>query len=130
MEEYNYGKATQPQFGSQLPPRTLHADDRQLHRRWRRRGGWAIATFVFMICLTAYLTLLPTGAGGKGGPINYSQCDNPPANSFQGFVAINFYLFTGLGFATAKTIDVIVDLIVGQGGRALHAWIAYAPTIP
>lgn len=42
-------------------------------------------------------------------------------------VSIDMQIFTRLGFGFADAIDVAVDLVLGQGGRARYAAIAYDP---
>jgi len=72
----------------------------------------------------AYLIALSIGAGGVWAHTSYSKCDSDYGNTFQSYVAIDIYIFTSLRFATAKAIDVTIDLVLGQGGRVLHGWFA------
>ena len=58
------------------------------------------------------------------GPIS---CDlvSTNASAFEQAFRIDLRSSSQLSFATAKFIDVIWDLIIGQGGRLLLAWISY-----
>lgn len=56
-----------------------------------------------------------------------SSCDLiwPTGSAFEKAFTIDLRSNLHLSFATAKSIDVIWDLIVGQGGRLFLAWISY-----
>ncbi|KAG9232822.1 hypothetical protein BJ875DRAFT_513702 [Amylocarpus encephaloides] len=117
-----------PQEFHGLHPRALQSSDSQLHRRSWKRRGWAIACYVCMLGLLLYFILLVMRMGGVSGasPSVISICSQDTGNSrYKEFVSISFLLVTDLPFSTAKSIDVAVDLILGQGGRALHAWLSY-----
>jgi len=79
--------------------------------------------FIGSLGFMGYLTAMTLGSGGVGFWDDSATCDRPPAGSFQSFVTLDWYLIKGLSFSTAKTIDVVLDLVLGQGGRVLHSWI-------
>ena len=58
---------------------------------------------------------------------NAVSCDltNPSNSTIENTFVINLRSGAKLSFAEAKIIDVIWDLVVGQGGRLLMAWAAY-----
>ena len=55
------------------------------------------------------------------------SCDliSPTASAFEKAFTIDLRSQLHLSFATAKFIDVVWDLVIGQGGRLLLAWISY-----
>lgn len=59
--------------------------------------------------------------------INSISCDLVTANTtaFEDVFAIDLRSPQPLSFAKAKLIDVVWDLVIGQGGRLLLAWISY-----
>lgn len=56
-----------------------------------------------------------------------TSCDleTAKASAFEKIFTIDLRSQLHLSFATAKFIDVVWDLVVGQGGRLLLAWISY-----
>lgn len=99
-------------------------------RRIKRLITVVVITILFLIVCFAFLFFI-AGAGvpsGEGVTIgNDDTCDLETLNgsSVQSAFTINFRTPSRLTFAEAKTIDVIWDLVVGQGGRFFLGWISY-----
>jgi hypothetical protein len=74
---------------------------------------------------------VPFAVEGIGGPVaindTSSSCDLIPsdAGEFEKSFRIDLRGPLQLSFAQAKTIDVVWDFVIGQGGRLLLAWISY-----
>lgn len=71
-----------------------------------------------------------TGLGSLGYRPPWSMtisCDlvSGNANAFEDAFSIDLRSPLPLSFAKAKLIDVVWDLVIGQGGRLLLAWISY-----
>lgn len=105
-----------------LPPRALPHSDSELRKRLRKRKTIAISLFVITVLLMGYVIMLGTGFTAPiGYPGTYTPCDNQDlVGGLQSLVAIDIWFVRGLAFSAAKSIDVTLDLVVGQGGRALH----------
>ena len=58
---------------------------------------------------------------------NTVSCDlvSAKASAFENTFTIDLRSSLRLSFAVAKLIDVVWDLVIGQGGRLLLAWISY-----
>lgn len=111
-----------------LQPRTLQASDFELEREFRTRRKYAIGTITaagfILISLIVACMVLPVNNSIKISE-SYADCDFYSKSVFQTFVKINVSVFTGLEFSEAKILDVAIDLLFGQGGRALHGWVAW-----
>jgi hypothetical protein len=74
---------------------------------------------------------VPLTVGGIGRPVaidgSSSSCDliSSDAGVFEKSFRIDLRGPLQLSFAQAKTIDVVWDFVIGQGGRLLLAWISY-----
>jgi hypothetical protein len=111
-----------PNAGRRLPPKTLS-----------RRSGIRNFTRHFLVAVTAACVL--TGAvvfgvvpyyyfnNEKRIDISDDQCDKQAATSVERAFVIDIRLGGNFSFVQAKMIDLLWDLIVGQGGRFLHAWV-------
>ena len=111
-----------PQPPAHLPPRALQLTDIQLQKKWEKSGCLAIFVFISALSCVLYYLMLCLGWGGVKQKVG-TRC-GAPVSRLQNALEINVSLFSGLSFTTAKTVDIISNLVVGQGGRALHGWIA------
>lgn len=85
----------------------------------------AFSVATLLVLLSRIRSLLPDRGYYLG--YNIVSCDLISANasSFEDFFTIDLRSSLQLSFATAKFIDVVWDLVIGQGGRLLLAWISY-----
>ncbi|KAH7009884.1 hypothetical protein EDB80DRAFT_415111 [Ilyonectria destructans] len=83
----------------------------------------AISAGLFSILVIVY------GVKVYDGPskdLSYEdQCEVDVASPVEKPFIINLRLARNLSFVQAKLVDLLWNVIVGQGGRALHAWILY-----
>lgn len=92
----------------------------------------SLFTAFALVSLSVFLSQLHRLLPNKGyGPsFNYTHqisCDLVAANAsaLEKAFTIDLRSQLHLTFATAKFIDVVWDLVIGQGGRLLLAWISY-----
>ena len=92
----------------------------------------AIGAFVFIVGMAVLLHYLPdllpdTEVADLGPGENGVSCDLtvPSGSKLEHAFMINLRSAQQLSFSEAKLIDVIWDLVIGQGGRLLMAWAAY-----
>lgn len=109
-----------------LQPRTLRDSDLGLKKQLRKRRKYAIgivtATGLILSFLIVASITVPVASSGLDG---LDDCDTSSQSFFRKFFKLNMPVFRGMGFSEAKFLDVIIDLVLGQGGRALHGWVAY-----
>ena len=90
----------------------------------------AFGFIVSMIVLLHYLPDLlpdtePTSAVGTSTKNVSCDLTVPSGSKLQHAFMINLRSAQELSFSGAKMIDVVWDLVIGQGGRLLMAWAAY-----
>ena len=92
----------------------------------------AAGAFVFIVGMTVLLHYLPdllpdTQVADLGPSENGVSCDLTVSSGskLEHAFMINLRSAQHLSFSEAKLIDVIWDLVIGQGGRLLMAWAAY-----
>ncbi|KAH7157325.1 hypothetical protein B0J13DRAFT_541522 [Dactylonectria estremocensis] len=110
-----------------------HLPPKQLCTRGRRRdiilhslvGAGAC---VISILVVIYGVLL---YGGSDRDLGFEDmCESELASDIEKAFIIDIRIARGLNFAQAKLIDLLCDIIIGQGGRALHAWVLYRFVVP
>ena len=116
-------KRSKSQYQTPLPPRVLQLTDIQLRERRKWSGRITIVVFLLMGFLLFYYFLVCLGSGGVRLK-DVWPCMTRPPGRFQRVLEVNVYHVTGLNFTRAKMVDIVFNLIAGQGGRALHGWIA------
>ncbi|KAL8795150.1 MAG: hypothetical protein Q9195_002305 [Heterodermia aff. obscurata] len=91
----------------------------------------ASAAFVFIVCMIVLLHYLPDLLPDQPSNLYPGEtrvsCDLTVSSGsrLQNAFMINLRSAQQLSFPAAKLIDVIWDLVIGQGGRLLMAWAAY-----
>ena len=106
-----------------LPPKTI--------RRYRTKRSIIINSTIVSVLIVVFglliwisEILIPRSDGVS--VTSDDSCDLATANGgMQSAFTINLRCQGHLNFVEAKTIDVVWDLFVGQGGRALIGWISY-----
>ncbi|KAL8662872.1 MAG: hypothetical protein Q9168_008189 [Polycauliona sp. 1 TL-2023] len=113
---------------SRLPPKLLPGRSGYLHILLATLI--AISNLILLAVLLAHIEdwLPDTDVNGYGIQLNGPSCDltNTQGNSrWQSAFQINLRGDARLSFAEAKFVDLLFDLLVGQGGRLLLAAVAY-----
>lgn len=111
-----------PNAGRRLPPKSLS-----------RRSGVRNFTRHLLVSVSAACVLTAAVIFGvipfwfinteTRIDISDGQCDKQAATSVERAFVIDIRFGGGFSFVQAKMIDLVWDLIVGQGGRFLHAWV-------
>lgn len=116
--------STLAQSARHLPPKTL------TKRPFKRMVALIVFILLCLIVCFAFLFLLaitgvPSTLSVSVG--NDDTCDlaTLTGNNVSSAFIINLRCPSRLTFAEAKAIDVIWDLVVGQGGRFFLGWISY-----
>ena len=108
----------------ELPPMTLS--------RQKTKRAVAFVTLLVIALIVGFVFIVPFQ--GRFAPGNFdisfsnsNTCDlaTLTGNTVQSAFTINLRCSSHLTYAEAKTIDVIRDLFVGQGGRLFLGWISY-----
>ena len=113
---------------TRLPPKPLPG--RQQYRSLVLATLIAILNLIVLAVLIAHIKYLlpPTDWSGYGIDLPGTSCDlvnNKNATRWQSTFQINLRGAAHLSFAQAKIIDLVFDLIIGQGGRLLLAAVSY-----
>lgn len=115
---------------SRLPAKLLHS--RHGFDTWRMLVSATTIAVIAIIALSILLRhikgFLPHQDEQFGQLMsNDSSCDlvSPSGSAMENAFKIDLRSPLHLSFGAAKGIDVIWDLVVGQGGRLLLAWVSY-----
>ncbi|KAF7556461.1 hypothetical protein G7Z17_g1465 [Cylindrodendrum hubeiense] len=106
---------------SPLPPKQLAARGRL----------WDITLHFLVAVGTCLVSILAVMYGvkvydGSSRDLGYEdKCETETASEIEKAFIIDIRIAKNFTFVQAKLIDLLWDVIIGQGGRALHAWILY-----
>ncbi|KAH6960010.1 hypothetical protein BKA56DRAFT_600191 [Ilyonectria sp. MPI-CAGE-AT-0026] len=110
-----------------------HLPPKQLTTRGRRRDIILHSLVAAGACVVSILAIMygVLVYGGSGRDLGFEDlCESEMASDIEKAFIIDIRIARGLNFAQAKLIDLLWDIIIGQGGRALHAWILYRYVVP
>ena len=113
---------------TRLPPKMLH-------KRSRLRNFLVHLAIALAACAMLAIAVM-YGVTGHYFAVNQksdntdNSCDKQAASTTEQRFVIDIRLGGSFSFAHAKLIDVTWDLLVGQGGRFLHAWLLYQYIVP